>query len=230
MPKDKLKAGFVVTIDGPAASGKTSVSREVARRLGWRWVSTGAFYRGLAFLVKSHQIDVSDETKIAELIRQAAWEVRLSPERTQVFVNGDDVTEEIYREEVGETASLISQFPSVRSSLLKAQRDCCLGVKGLVAEGRDCGTVVFPDAPIKIYLEASSALRAARRAQEEGLKVEVTAASQALRDKQDSHRQVAPLQIPPSAHRIDTGDLTLEEVVEMVENLIRKDLGLKGVN
>jgi cytidylate kinase len=143
MPKDKLKGGFVVTIDGPAASGKTSVSREVARRLGWRWVSTGAFYRGLAFLVKSHQIDVSDEAKIAELIRQAAWEVRLSPERTQVFVNGEDVTEEIYREEVGETASLIGQFPSVRSRLLKAQRDCRLGVKGLVAEGRDCGTVVF---------------------------------------------------------------------------------------
>ncbi|MCB0385902.1 MAG: (d)CMP kinase [Bdellovibrionales bacterium] len=212
-------------MDGPAASGKTSVSREVARRLGWRWVSTGAFYRGLAFVARQLHADLSNEEAVVDVAESADWEVRLSPERTLVFLNDEDVTDEIYREEMGEFASQISQFPKVRSSLLEAQRRCLKkGSVGLVAEGRDCGTVVFPNAPVKVYLEAASGSRAERRALEQGASVEETKASQARRDQQDKTRKTAPLQVPDEAHRVDTSDLSLEEVVDLVEGLIRKDL------
>ncbi|MCC7406242.1 MAG: (d)CMP kinase [Bdellovibrionales bacterium] len=215
----------VVTIDGPAASGKTSVSREVARRLGWRWVSTGAFYRGLAFVARQLHTDLKNEQAVVDVALSPVWEVRLSPERTLVFMNDEDVTDEIYREEMGEYASLISQYPKVRANLLEAQRRCYKkGAGGLVAEGRDCGTVVFPHAPVKIYLEAATVSRAERRALEEGKSVDETRASQARRDRQDSTRKTAPLQRAKEAHLVDTSDMNLEEVVDYVEGLIRKDL------
>ncbi|MCB0361725.1 MAG: (d)CMP kinase, partial [Bdellovibrionales bacterium] len=146
--------GTIVTIDGPAASGKTSVSREVARRLGWRWVSTGAFYRGLAYILKEYRADLDHEDEIAELAQGVDWEVVLGSEQTRVILKGEDVTKGISHQEIGEMASRISQFSRVRESLLQAQRDCAIGVRGLVAEGRDCGTVVFPHADLKFYLEA----------------------------------------------------------------------------
>lgn len=214
----------VITIDGPAASGKTSVSRELARRLGWRWVSTGAFYRGLAFVARQLHADLGSEEAVVEVIATAPWEIRLSPERTLVFLSGKEVTDEIYREEMGEFASQISQYPKVRASLLEAQRQCAVGVPGLVAEGRDCGTVVFPQAPVKVYLEAASGDRAARRAAEEGKSVAETKASQARRDKQDSTRKAAPLAIPEDAHQVNTSGLNLDQVVDLVEGLVRKDL------
>lgn len=156
--------GTVVTIDGPAASGKSSVSRELARRLGWQWVSTGAFYRGLAFAALQLEIALDDVDALTKLTTNPIWQIRLELDRTHVFFNNEDVTDQIGHEDVGNFASRVSHYPEVRKALLQAQRDCSKSDKGLIAEGRDCGTVVFPQAEAKVYLTANSEHRAARRA------------------------------------------------------------------
>jgi cytidylate kinase len=211
------KLGQVITIDGPAASGKTSVSRELARRLGWKWVSTGAFYRGLAFVAHSLNTNLVDENALAELALSQKWRVEMSTDNTRVFLADKDVTDHIFQENVGEIASRISHFPKVREALLIPQRDCGKKVRGLVAEGRDCGTVVFPDAQVKFYLTARQENRAERRAKDLGLSVEATVKSQAQRDQQDSSRKAAPLQIPESAFVVDTTELNFQQVVDLVE-------------
>ncbi len=207
----------VVTIDGPAASGKSTVSRELARRMGWNWVSTGAFYRGLAFVAKEKGIDFLNEEAIADLANSKEWKVVLTHERTEVEYGGHFVTDEIAQDSVGQLASLISKYKKVRERLLQNQRDCKIGVSGLVAEGRDCGTVVFPNADVKIYLTANQEQRAERRAKELGVSVESMINSQEVRDKQDSQRKIAPLQIPENAIVIDTTDMSLDYVVKLIE-------------
>lgn len=210
----------VITIDGPAASGKTTVSRELARKLGWKWVSTGAFYRGLAFVCVQKKQDTGQEDEVLKVVSSPDWEVRLGPEKTQVFYLGQDVTVEIASEKVGSVASQISQYPKVRSQLLQAQRDCAAqSPAGLVAEGRDCGTVVFPQADMKVYLTANQGLRAARRAQEEGRSVEDTLKDQEVRDAKDQTRKTAPLQVPEDAEVIDTSEMTLDMVVEKIHQI-----------
>lgn len=210
----------VITIDGPAASGKSSVSRELAKSMGWKWVSTGAFYRGLAYVAQVSEADLGNESELSDLAASDCWEVVLSDERTKVFFNNEEVTDNIYKEEVGSAASQLSLYPKVRQSLLAAQRACASGSEWLVAEGRDCGTVVFPEAPVKIYLTARSEARAQRRAAEEGISVEETAKAQAERDLQDTTRKASPLQIPDMAHVIDTSTMNLEQVVEKVKSLV----------
>ncbi|MEY4615377.1 MAG: (d)CMP kinase [Pseudomonadota bacterium] len=214
--------GFVVTIDGPAASGKSSVSRELARRMGWQWISTGAFYRGLAFVAHEEGVDLNDENALTELAHSPIWSVEMQPERTEVMYQGHSVTDAISREEVGLWASQVSRLPKVRESLLQAQRDCEHKTPGLVAEGRDCGSVVFPNAPLKVYLTADHVQRATRRAQDMGMSVEETVASQKVRDLQDSSRKAAPLQIPDKAWVLDTSDLTLIDAVGLIEARIRE--------
>lgn len=213
--------GQVVTIDGPAASGKSSVSRELARRLGWRWVSTGAFYRGLAFVARELNMDLANGRRLAELSHSKEWEVRLTPERTLVLFQGRDVTDAIASEDVGGIASRISNDPDVRAALLGAQRACAEGAQGLVAEGRDCGTVVFPAALAKVYLTASSESRAQRRANEHGEDPTKIIEAQKTRDTQDSTRKAAPLMIPQNARVVDTSEMDLTGVVDEVERYVR---------
>jgi cytidylate kinase len=215
---------FLVTIDGPAASGKSSVSREIARRFGWSWVSTGAFYRGLAFVAHKKNIDLSDEDALEQLALSQDWSVRLTPAQTHVFMGAVDVTDEIAREEIGGLASKVSSLPKVRRALLNAQRRCAEGVSGLVAEGRDCGTVVFPSADVKVYLTARAEDRAARRARDEGRDVEQMISEQKVRDAQDANRKAAPMQASAEAFVVDTTDYGLLEVVEKVEELVRARL------
>jgi cytidylate kinase len=215
---------FVVAVDGPAASGKTSVSREVAKRFGWVWVSTGAFYRGLAFAAHRLGLGVSDEGRLVSLIDSHVWSVVMEPDMTRVTFQGQDVTRDIFQEEVGSLASQISRIPSVRQALLGPQRDCAKGQYGLVAEGRDCGTVVFPQAGLKVYLTADSAARAVRRAQEQGQPVEGILEAQRIRDQSDSSRQVAPMKVAEDAVILDTTELTLDQVVDQIEELIRERL------
>ena len=219
-------ASTIITIDGPAASGKTSVSRMLAQRHGWAWVSTGAFYRGLAYIAKREGLSLDDETAIAKLCSADFWEVRMSHERTLVVFRGEDVTSQIYSEDVGLAASSISRYAKVRANLLEAQRRCADGVVGSVAEGRDCGTVIFPDADLKIFLTAGSENRAERRAKEQGKDVAEMRTAQVLRDHQDSSRPTAPMQIPADAHVIDSSGLALGEVVDILDNLTRKELEL----
>lgn len=214
----------MVTIDGPAASGKSSVSRELAQRLGWNWVSTGAFYRGLGFVAQQENADLNNEDQLASLVNQVDWSVEMTHENTKVIYKGTDCTDKIFLEEIGSIASKISHYPKVRQNLLQAQRDLANNPLGLVAEGRDCGTVVFPTAPVKIYLTARSDSRAKRRAEEQGRSVEETIEQQKVRDAQDSNRKTAPLQVPEGAHVIDTSELNLEQVVNKVEELVRTTL------
>ncbi len=217
--------GQVITIDGPSASGKTSVSRELARRLGWNWVSTGAFYRGLAFVAQELKSDLNNEQALSQLaLDKSIWHVEMQDEQTLVFFKGKDVTPEIFREDVGSIASQISHFPKVRASLLGAQRQCSDSATGLVAEGRDCGTVVFPDAEAKVYLTATQENRAERRAKEQGLSAEKTVQDQRIRDQQDSSRKTAPLQVPEEALVLDSTDLDFDQVVGKIEQFVKKHL------
>ncbi len=217
--------GIVVTIDGPAASGKSSVSRELARRLGWKWVSTGAFYRGLAFAALQLHIELDDVKSLSELSQSDIWQVTMNDDMTRVYFKDQDVTEAIGHEDVGSFASRVSSYPGVRKALLENQRECSANA-GLVAEGRDCGTVVFPQAEVKIYLTANSQNRAQRRAAEQGTSAEEIAESQKIRDQQDSTRKTAPLQVPENAHVIDTTTMNLEQVVNTVEAYVRLKIQL----
>lgn len=216
--------GWVITIDGPAASGKSTVSRELAKRLGWRWVSTGAFYRGLAFVALQKNISFEDVPKLVALSHSDEWTVEMTDAKTRVLYQGKDVTDHTAREDVGNYASKISHYPDVRKALLDNQRACSLGEMGLVAEGRDCGTVVFPQAQAKIYLTADQSHRAARRAAEQGDDANRIMAAQQKRDEQDSTRKVAPLQVPDNAYVVDTTHLTLDDVVAKVEDFVKSKI------
>lgn len=220
--QDYMSATFIVTIDGPAASGKTSVSRELANRLACHWVSTGAFYRGLAWVANEEGIPLNDEGRLAELASSDRWRVVMDELETRVFFSGRDVSHEVRQESVGGLASQVSQLPLVRKALLRAQRDCARNVSALVAEGRDCGSVVFPDAQLKVYLTARSELRAERRAKEQGSDVAATLSQTKDRDSRDASRAAAPMQIPEGALVLDTSLLSLKEVVEQLESAVDK--------
>lgn len=216
--------GFVITIDGPAASGKSSVSRALAKSLDIPWVSTGAFYRGLAYAALQLKIALTDRQQLSELAMSDKWKVEMTPEKTKVWFQSQDVTEMIGQENVGNAASTISHYAEIRQSLLDHQRSLALGVKGLVAEGRDCGTVVFPKAEVKIYITASSEHRATRRAQELGMDQKELVQQQQIRDQQDSTRKVAPLQVPKDALVLDTTEMTFVEVVKKVDAFVHLKL------
>ncbi len=212
--------GKVITIDGPAASGKTSLSRELARHLDWHWLSTGAFYRGLAFVALQSGLELGDESSLAQLATSDLWKVITAPSRTQVFYEENDVTDFIAHEDVGSFASRISGYPLVRKALLEAQQAFGQRSENLVAEGRDCGTVIFPQAVAKVYLTARQDLRAQRRADEQGLSPEETLSRQVERDQQDTRRAVAPLQVAEGALVLDTSALNLEETLALVLNFV----------
>jgi CMP/dCMP kinase len=222
-PRMALQSPIVVTIDGPAASGKTSVSRDLARKLKWKWVSTGAFYRGLSLVALAQKTDLKDEKALAKLAQSKIWRVEMQTDNTKVYFNDEDVTDRINDESVGTAASQVSQFPLVRAALLPLQRNCLKDVKGgLIAEGRDCGTVVFPQALVKIFLTARSFDRAQRRAKEQGAAVSKIKKDQSKRDKRDSERAAAPMQAPAEAKILDTSDLSLAEVVGTLHEWVKK--------
>lgn len=224
-PSQRSSETTVVTIDGPAASGKSSVSRELARRFGWNWVSTGAFYRGIAWAANHVGLDMDNETAIVEFVGGTRWAVRMHVTQTLFFLDGRDYTDEIMKEAVGSLASKISSYPKVRLALLEAQRKCAETGSGLIAEGRDCGSVVFPKAQVKVFLTARAEDRAARRAREEGRDLEMTISDQRRRDDQDANRKAAPMVAPAGAHVVDTTGHSLDEVIAMIEALIRKSIG-----
>ena len=207
---------FLITIDGPAASGKSSVSRAVAKKLGWNWVSTGAFYRGLAYVALHEKLRTDDIQGLVALCGSSLWHVEMSDAETRVIYRGQDVTRQIQDENIGSYASKVSPHPDVRNALLGPQRACLHGGSGLVAEGRDCGTVVFPFAPLKIFLTAGGEERAQRRAQEHGKSVAEILQAQEKRDFQDRHRTTAPLQVAQGGVLIDSSQLDFVSVVAHV--------------
>lgn len=211
---------YVVTIDGPAASGKTSVSRDVASSFGWKWVSTGAFYRGLAVVALKEKIDFENETALVTLAKSPVWSVEMNALETTVLHYGNRINADINLDETGMYASKISQYPLVRQALLPLQRACASPNHVLIAEGRDCGTVVFPTALMKIYLTANSDSRAQRRSIENTGSFEVVRTLQAERDKSDKGRAVAPLQIPDGATVIDSSSMDRDAVVSKAKALV----------
>jgi cytidylate kinase len=172
----------------------------------------------------------NDEKALVKLIRSDRWQVIMESETTRVTFDEMDVTREIFQESIGNIASQISKIPEVRKSLLVPQRDCASDREGLVAEGRDCGTVVFPDADIKVYLTADSEARASRRASEQGQSVEGIRKAQKERDHSDSTRSVAPMKVADDAIVLDTTELTLDQVVDKIEDIVRVKLSKTGSN
>jgi CMP/dCMP kinase len=222
---DDLTNKLVITVDGPAGSGKSTVSKRLAERLSCVYLDTGALYRALAFRFIREKSSPDNHQQVLALCRTAR--IRLSPEKDacRVLLDGEDVTEKIRTEEVGRMASTLSALPEVRSALLTIQRD--VGEQGrIVAEGRDMGTVVFPGATFKFFLEAGISERARRRFDELAMRG-VPANYQEIRkdlewrDRQDGERLVAPLRIPQNAVVIDSSVMTVDEVVDCMMAAIR---------
>ena len=207
----------LITIDGPAASGKSSLSRRLAHKLGWQWLSTGVFYRGIAYL--SLLKNIHSEKEIVDLIKILPWSVHLDKEQTKFIYDGKDITPNIYTNEVDKCASKMARFALVRQCLRPFQRACYEeSVRGLVAEGRDCGTVVFTSAILKVYLTAHPEIRAKRRAsqREELISLNEVIDSQKKRDQQDTNREESPLRQPEGALIIDAGQVHIEKMVKKV--------------
>jgi len=219
----------IVAIDGPAGAGKSTVARELARRLGFTIVDTGAIYRAVALAAKRAGVDWEDDEGLGSLLDGTQFQLAFAGEN-RVLLQGDDVTEAIRTPEISRGASIVSARPVVRTKLLGLQRE--LGrraPRGAVLEGRDIGTVVFPDADVKFFLTASDQARAARRQselQEKGLAVDVAEvlADQRRRDKDDSERAIATLKPAPDAILVDTTDMDLGEVVEECLRIARERL------
>ena len=194
----------VVAIDGPAGAGKSTVARKVAQRLGFTYLDTGAMYRCVALAA----------LRRSEPPAQIAGALVISL-GDRVLLDGEDVTARIRAPEVSEAASVVAAAPAVRAAMVDQQRRL-LGAGDWVAEGRDIGTVVWPQAELKVFLTASPEARAARRADQIGADAAVVLAEQTIRDRRDTERASSPLQAAPEAVTVDTSELTFEQVVERV--------------
>jgi len=207
----------IVAIDGPAGAGKSTVARQLARRLGFTIIDTGAIYRSVALAALKAVIPWDDDQRLGKLLDEG---LGLTFDGERVLLRGEDVTEAIRTPEITRGASVVSARPVVRQKLLQLQRDLGRSApRGAVLEGRDIGTVVFPDAQVKFFLTASDAARARRRHAEladKGLQVPLdeVLTDQRRRDKDDTERSIAPLRAAPDAVVIDTTGLDLDEVVE----------------
>jgi cytidylate kinase len=213
----------VVAIDGPVGSGKSSVARAVAERLGWLYLDTGAMYRGVGVLAAEQGVPLDDEAAVAAVA--AAADLRFDREG-RLHAGERDLSDAIRTLAAGEAASRVSALPAVRRLLVARQRELASDTD-VVMEGRDIGTVVFPDAALKVFLTARPEVRARRRAAElraKGEDVDEATVLAALleRDRRDSGRAVAPLRQAPDAVVVDTSEMSFDEVVETVLGLVRE--------
>jgi CMP/dCMP kinase len=200
----------VIAIDGPAGSGKSTVARRLAERLGLDYLDTGAMYRAVTFAALRRGIDPADTGPVAELARVVDLDVTTD----HVRVDGVDATIEIRGPEVSRAVSLVAANPEVRAELVRRQREWAYERSGGVMEGRDIGTVVFPDAMLKVYLNARPEVRAERRAAEvSDLDYETVAADMARRDAFDQGREADPLRRADDAIQFDTSDMSIDEIV-----------------
>lgn len=211
--------GFVIAVDGPSGSGKSSASRGVARALGLRYLDTGAMYRALTWWLMSQDQDTADEQLVASLAGKPAIEVSTDPDDPWTHVDGRDVTEQIRTREVSARVSVVARVPGVRQHLIGMQRAIIkAATPGIVVEGRDIGTVVAPDALLKVFLTADSQARARRRAAEQGAAVETTEADQARRDRLDAAQSAKAA----DAVLIDATDMSLPAVIDAITKLARE--------
>ncbi len=202
----------VIAIDGPSGSGKTTVSRAVAARLDAGHLDTGAMYRSVALSVLKRGVDPEDQHTVARV----ALEVTIDVGEEKVVVDGEDATAHIRGDDVTRAVSAVASNPAVREEMVRRQREWAAARDVGVVEGRDIGTVVFPDAELKVYLVAGDAVRARRRSTETGGVEGTVAADMARRDELDSTRAASPLKAADDAVVLDTSDLTVDQVVEEV--------------
>jgi CMP/dCMP kinase len=216
---------LIVAIDGPSGAGKSTLGRKLARELGLLYIDTGAMYRAVALAVTRAGVSTADPAAVAAAARRADIQLAGDPDSLQVRLDGLDVSQEIRGEQVGHTASVVSAIPEVRRELVRRQRE--MGERGgVVLDGRDIGTVVFPDADVKFFLTAVPEERARRRFDEERVKerdqtFEDTLADINARDRRDSSRADSPLRIADDAVVIDTTELPVEEVYRRMLELVR---------
>jgi len=214
---------WVITIDGPAGAGKTTASRILADRLGYRYIDTGALYRGVAYEAMAAGLNPDDDAALDKLCSNLNMKFVRKEKGLRLMSNNIDITDHIRTPEITMFASAVSARPVVRSALLNLQRD--MGKKNVVFEGRDMGTVVFPDADIKFFLDASHKIRAFRRYKELAPKtdqpLEAVERDMKRRDINDSTRSLAPLKPAKDAIIIDSTDLSIEGVVGLMESYVR---------
>jgi cytidylate kinase len=218
---------MIIALDGPSGAGKSTLGRMIARELNLLYLDTGAMYRAAALAVIEAGVSLTDRTAIAEVVARADINLEGDPDSLQVRLNGRDVSEEIRTEEVSHSSSVISTIPEVRRILVNRQREMGRRGGGVILDGRDIGTVVFPQADIKFFLTAAPEARAQRRYEEDRLKerdatFEDTLADINKRDRRDSTREDSPLSIAEDAIVIDSTELSIDEVFERMLEVIRE--------
>jgi CMP/dCMP kinase len=224
--------GVIVAIDGPSGAGKSSLTKLLAKRLGYIHIDTGAMFRSIALMAQREGIASDDDQALAELCRRTMITFSRADDTVRVLVNGEDVSGAIRREEIGLLTSSISARKPVRDALLEMQRR--MGeAGGVILEGRDIGTVVFPNAEVKFFLSASAEERGRRRylelaARGEQATLEETIAKVISRDRQDEGREHAPLKKADDAISIDSTSLSIDEVLEVMEKTVRQRLDAQG--
>ena len=217
---------LVIAIDGPAGAGKSTVAQKLAARLGLTYVDSGATYRATALKVLQSAIAPDDGQAVARLIAQTDIRVTTEGLESRVLVDGQDVTEKIRTPEVTLAAAKVSRLPEVRAKLVAVQRSCAVG-RGVVMEGRDIGTVVFPNAALKVFLKADPVERARRRLKQDrkegrSATLEQTADEISQRDQLDAERKISPLVAAADASQIDSTYLAADQVVEQIVELVWK--------
>jgi cytidylate kinase len=214
------RRNLIVAIDGPSGSGKSTVAREVAIALELRYLDTGAMYRAVTRLALCRGLDLSSATALTELAEHADLQVTADPRAPAIVADGTDVSREVRGPGVTTAVSTVSAVPGVRTAMVNRQREI-IGDGGIVVEGRDIGTTVVPDAPVKVFLTADAATRAQRRSRQDGNgaasgQVASTQADLARRDAADSSRAASPLQQAPDALVVDSSALGIDEVVATI--------------
>ena len=214
----------VITIDGPSGSGKGTLSQLLAKKIGFHLLDSGALYRLVALAALKQGVNIQDEQQVEKVAAQLDVRFDITAEHTRILLSDEDVTRAIRSEIISMNASVVAAYPGVREALLKRQRNF-RQLPGLVADGRDMGTTVFPDADIKIFLTASAEARAQRRYKqlvEKGESVDINALIKDIqeRDERDSKRTVSPLKPAADAILLDSTQMTIEEVLEAMLNLV----------
>ncbi|MEJ2613638.1 MAG: (d)CMP kinase [Ignavibacteriaceae bacterium] len=229
-----MSKNLIIAIDGPAGSGKSTSAKLIAQKLGYLYIDTGAMYRAVTLLVLRNEIPFSNNDKITDLAENIDIKLEYLNGKTSVFVSGKNITEEIRTKNVNSNVSEISKIEGVRTALVAKQREMKDLNNGIVMEGRDIGTVVFPNADIKIFLTASIEQRTKRRVKEfedKGIEVSLNEIKENIlhRDVIDSTRSVSPLKKAPDAVEIDTSKVTIEEQVNLILDVVKKKAEIKGI-